>query len=100
MEARIISERIEHRIEPEQRRSERHAPAQGTLVRYGQEFLQSGHGAVGFSCLRRHPGEKLDRTGTIYRVFVDRVESVFSFITWFLLSLLRQICQERVMRWW
>ena len=34
LEARIISERIEHWIEPEQRRSERHALSQCAIVRY------------------------------------------------------------------
>ncbi len=34
LKARIIPERIEHRIEPEQRRSEWHAQSQCALVRY------------------------------------------------------------------
>src|SRR5262249_16529847 len=34
LETRIASERIEHRIEPEQRRSEWHSPSQRTSVRY------------------------------------------------------------------
>jgi hypothetical protein len=34
LEARIFSERIEHRIEPEQRGSERHVFSQRAIVRY------------------------------------------------------------------
>jgi len=34
LEARIIPKRIEHRIEPEQRRSERHVSVQRALARH------------------------------------------------------------------
>src|SRR5205085_2660246 len=47
LEARIIPQRIEHRIEPEQRRSERRLPStQRTLVRDREQFLQGGPGAI------------------------------------------------------
>jgi len=39
LEARIIPERIEHGIEPEQRRSERHVFGQRTLARDREQFL-------------------------------------------------------------
>src|SRR5213080_3749878 len=38
-EARIIPKRIEHRIEPELRRSERNAPSQCALIRKRQKFV-------------------------------------------------------------
>ena len=46
LETRIVPERIEHRIEPEQRRSERCACGSRTVIRDRQKFLQSGNGAV------------------------------------------------------
>src|SRR5438876_996340 len=39
LEARIIPERIEHRIEPEQRWGERHVLSQRAIVRYREQFL-------------------------------------------------------------
>src|SRR5436190_7853283 len=39
LEARIIAERIEHRIEPEQRRSERHARSECATGRDREQFL-------------------------------------------------------------
>src|SRR5438477_2805448 len=72
LEARIISERIEHRIEPEQRGSERDRN-ESARVRHREQFLQSGDGTVGFPRLRRHPGEDLNRSGTVYRIFLDRI---------------------------
>ena len=39
LEARIVPQRIEHRIEPEQRRSERHVCSQCAIVRYREQFL-------------------------------------------------------------
>ena len=39
LEARIIPERIEHRIEPEQRRSKRHAFSQRAEARQREQFL-------------------------------------------------------------
>jgi hypothetical protein len=41
LEARIIPERIEHRIEPEQGRSERHVNSQWAFIWYREHFLQS-----------------------------------------------------------
>ena len=62
LKTRIISERIEHWIEPEQRRSERRAHTHCATVRDGVAL--SGDGAVGFSRAPRHPREDLDRTWT------------------------------------
>jgi hypothetical protein len=39
LKTRIIPQRIEHRIEPEQRRSQRHVLSQGAIIRYGEQFL-------------------------------------------------------------
>ena len=39
LEARILSERIEHRIEPEQRRSERHVFVQRAVARHREYLL-------------------------------------------------------------
>jgi hypothetical protein len=39
LEARVIPERIEHRIEPEQRRSERHVFVQCARARYREHLL-------------------------------------------------------------
>lgn len=39
LEARITSEQIEHRIEPEQCRGERHVLAQRAFIRHGQKFF-------------------------------------------------------------
>ena len=39
LEARIIPERIKHRIEPEERSSERHVLSQRAIVRYREQFL-------------------------------------------------------------
>ena len=46
LEARVVPDRIEHGIEPEQRRSERRACGRRTVIRDRQKFLQSGNGAV------------------------------------------------------
>ena len=55
LEARIIPKRIEHRIEPEQRGSERHGRASGPSYGIESSFCKRGDGAVGFSCPRRDP---------------------------------------------
>ena len=61
LETRIIPERIEHRIEPEERRSERHVcGVKRAFVRCREQFLQGGDGAVGFFHPRRHSGKDLD----------------------------------------
>src|SRR5438477_11476598 len=74
LEARIIAERIEHWIEPEQRRGEWDVLcAQRATVGQREQFPQSGDRAVGFRHARRHPGKNLNRTGTIYRVPLDRI---------------------------
>src|SRR5438094_5305165 len=39
LEARIVPKRIEHWVEPEQRRSERHVLSQRAIVRYREQFL-------------------------------------------------------------
>ena len=39
LEARVIPERIKHRIQPEQRRSKRRVISQWTCIGYGKEFL-------------------------------------------------------------
>ena len=39
LEARIVPERIEHRIEPEQRGSEWQAGGQWGFIRYREQFL-------------------------------------------------------------
>src|SRR6266480_969577 len=49
LEARIIPKRIEHRIEPKQRRSERHVKAAAWFRKY---FLQSGGGSFRLSRAR------------------------------------------------
>jgi hypothetical protein len=39
LKARVAAQRIEHRIEPEQRRSERHGFSQRAIARYREQFL-------------------------------------------------------------
>ncbi len=59
LEARIVPQRIEHWIEPEQSRSERHVCGiKRAFVRCREQFLQGGDGAVGFSHPRRHSGKE------------------------------------------
>src|SRR5437667_369970 len=61
LEARITPERIEHWVQPEQSRSERHVCGiKRAFVRCREQFLQGGDGAVGFSHPRRHSGKNLD----------------------------------------
>ena len=75
LETRILSERIEHGIESKQRGSQWCPRTKRTGIRDGRKFLQCGNSAVGLSCLRCHPGEKLHRSGTSYRVLLDGVNS-------------------------
>src|SRR6266487_6363648 len=75
LEARIVPKRIEHRIEPEERRSERHACGHAAIAWYRKYFLQSGDGAVGFPQACRYPGQDVDRLRTICCVFVDGMQS-------------------------
>ena len=70
LEARIVPERIEHGIEPEQRRSEPHI-AQGTIRRHREYFLQGADGTVGFAHLRCYPSKNLDRSRTQDSVFLN-----------------------------
>jgi hypothetical protein len=72
LETRIIPKRIEHRIKPKQRRSQRCGWAQGTSVGCANKLLQSSDCAIGISQPRRHPSEKLNRSGAIQGVFLDR----------------------------
>src|SRR5439155_5520215 len=61
LEARIISERIKHRIEPEQRRSERHVCGiKRAFVRCREQLLQSAHSTLGLAHFRGHAGKDLD----------------------------------------
>jgi hypothetical protein len=53
LEAWIVPKRIEHRIEPDQRKSKQHAHAKRGL----EQFLQSAYGAVRLSHLRGYPGK-------------------------------------------
>ena len=75
MKARVVPERIKHRIKLKERRSEWRASGHQTLIRKGQKFLQRGDRAIGFVGLGCHPGESLHDTGAIYRVFLDRYRS-------------------------
>src|SRR5204863_1442914 len=52
LEARIIPERIEHRIELEQRGSEGHGRSQWGFIRCRKQFLQRGNGAIRFAHFR------------------------------------------------
>src|SRR5437763_12817202 len=72
LKTRIIAERVEHWIEPKQRKSERHARSQCALGRYRQQFLQRGDGPIRLSQLCCYSGGDLDRSGTIYYVFLNR----------------------------
>src|SRR5262249_902881 len=75
LEPRIAANRIEHRIEAEQCRSKRSARSKRTRIRCRQKLLQSRDGAIGFSCLHCQPREKLNRSGTSYGIFLDRIHS-------------------------
>ena len=71
MEARIVSQRIEHWIEPEQGSSKRRvARRQCALIRYREQFLKGGYDAIRLSCLGRDPGENLDRSWPIHDICV------------------------------
>ena len=73
MKARILSERIEHRIEPEQRRSERRAAASAPAYGMESSFCKAAMARSGSPMLRCHPCEDLDRSGTSQGVFLDRI---------------------------
>src|SRR4029077_14279623 len=75
LEAWIIPQRIEHWIETEQCRSQRSGRAKRSRIRCRQKLLQSSDGAIGFSCLHCHSGEKLNRSGASYSIFLDRIHS-------------------------
>src|SRR6266542_1540813 len=61
LEARILPERSEHRIQAEQRGSERHVCGiKRAFVRCREQFLQSGHSALGLAHFRGHAGKDLD----------------------------------------
>src|SRR5205823_14905554 len=66
LETRIAAERIEHWIEPERRRSERHVRYQYTCAPWSvsRVFLESGDAGNRASHAYRLPGEDLDRNCT------------------------------------
>jgi len=72
LEARIVPERIEHRIEPKQRERKRDARTKWTSAWYREQFLNCRDTAVGLSCLCWHAGEELERTRTVDRIFLER----------------------------
>src|SRR5262249_11363610 len=74
LETRIVAERIEHRIEPEQRGSEWHLPTKRTFVWCREQLLQSSDRAVAFARSCRHPGQELAAPGTKHGIFLGRVD--------------------------
>src|SRR5882724_244487 len=72
LEAGIIPQRIEHRIEPEQRGRKRDAHTTKTAAWYREKFLSRRDSAVRLSCLCYHADEELERSRTVERIFLKR----------------------------
>src|SRR5438034_5938716 len=72
LETRIVPQRIEHRIEPEQRGRKRDAHTTKTAAWYREKFLSRRDSAVRLSCLCYHADEELERSRTVERIFLKR----------------------------
>ena len=74
LETRVVSERIEHRIEPEERGSERRlAAAERAFVGKGEStFCRAAMARSGSPDLRRYARENFDRSRAVEGIFLDR----------------------------
>jgi hypothetical protein len=68
LEARIVPERIEHRIEAKQRRSKRSGP---TLGRHRQQLFQGANRAIRLAHLRADATQYLKLKRANERIFLD-----------------------------
>src|SRR6476469_11176492 len=72
LETGVAAQRIEHWIEPKQRRGERHAFDNEAGVRYRENRLECLNRAVWFSCLCCHTGKQLELSRPGHRILVER----------------------------
>src|SRR4051794_12342160 len=71
LKARIAAEPIEHRIEPQDGRSERNIRRESTFVRYSEQLGQSGDGTVRFAHARGYSSKEFNRNPSLEPVFLD-----------------------------